>query len=777
MKRFTLGLVFFLGVIAFSGFVNAQTCADPDDVIFRISGNTNAHAEIASGNSLGYIDVCYSDIFGENHPDNPYTCVDNNGNGIPENRVLRLSGNTNAHAEDPLEDTLGYNYTCYGDLACAIKSSDDGTCEEAFGPNAKPVVNLTGTTNAHLDIAGQFTDEYTLCCSATGQLFESITDAHWEDSSGNRLTTDDLIYQGWTVYMVASTNLPNGGEVNFDIREINGGQSFQQADQYDTEQTAIVTGGKIRKPYTFNSDLTNDPTNEGLSGLSDCNQGGLEFRYVANQGSVISGPSSQINVLCRDQDTNPPPVAIIEAPEHRGIYFANTQINFTSASYDIDAPIKEFLWTVEHNGSVEFTDGNESFNHVFTTGGMRAVTLRVTDSADQTNESQIAIVILGESEMVSYINEPTHQEIIPARGNQPSINFEANDSFVVKSSGSGCSTTVECLAGYCPSSTKNAPNGCTGTKTVASAPASSSAADWSTITFEWIFREAGRVVHTIAATPGKVGGTFPFSRASNAFNDKRIDLTLKYNVGGADEAIESTSRVFTLGQCIQGGREAIQSDGTTLKTTEANNACKGPDAVAGNNDDCCIAGHECLDSGDGNYKCLPTTTTEDYNQCGDYITEDDCNDDDYRFADPNSAINDPSFDDLKCGQYENGVLNECACEWDEDEGDNGECKLVRTRNSIDNDCTYGSCAVRTLNADTAECVNGFIEYSVEAIYDSNGATCDITDDQAECVDRKTTVPCGRLNYELGFFDYIQFISALMVIFLIYLGLHYTNKKE
>ena len=46
-----------------------------------------------------------------------------------------------------------------------------------------------------------------------------------------------------------------------------------------------------------------------------------------------------------------------------------------------------------------------------------------------------------------------------------------------------------------------------------------------------------------------------------------------------------------------------------------------------------------------------------------------------------------------------------------------------------------------------------------------------------CTRPSVTVPCGSLNFELGFFDYVQFIAAAIVIALIYLALGIRRKDS
>lgn len=156
MKRGALvfiSIVFFLATLIFSIGIVAAACAQ-DDVILKLSSQTNAHAENASM-SFYPVEICYSHIFGSNYNGaDRYKCTGNNV-------VLRLSYPTNAHAEGRTETTAGYDNLCYGDLNCVLESS---VCTG----RRYPVVNLYSPNNAHLENASLSNYNYIVCCSSAG---------------------------------------------------------------------------------------------------------------------------------------------------------------------------------------------------------------------------------------------------------------------------------------------------------------------------------------------------------------------------------------------------------------------------------------------------------------------------------------------------------------------------------------------------------------------------------------------------------------------------------
>lgn len=156
--------ILLLGVLTLE-FVSGQLNCSDNQILFKLSGKTNAHAEI--WNQTFYNEkICYDQIFRSAWAGNAHQC-------IGSNTILRLSDITNAHAETPFESTSPQN-VCYGNLNCTFISS--GNCSQLDGgPSAGGkkwcnVVSLSGETNAHLSL-GYFYN-YAICCkSATADCW------------------------------------------------------------------------------------------------------------------------------------------------------------------------------------------------------------------------------------------------------------------------------------------------------------------------------------------------------------------------------------------------------------------------------------------------------------------------------------------------------------------------------------------------------------------------------------------------------------------------------
>ena len=156
MKRGLINSGFFLiGIVVFVysfGVVSAvNSCSSQDQIIFKISGDTNAHGEFYDGTGGYNTEICYDEIF-SNAP------VGADRNCINSNEVVRLSGNTNAHAEGPDVESAGYSDVCFRDLQCTLR----GSCLAG----EKLVVGLSGTTNAHLEMGNGNIYGNVLCCTS-----------------------------------------------------------------------------------------------------------------------------------------------------------------------------------------------------------------------------------------------------------------------------------------------------------------------------------------------------------------------------------------------------------------------------------------------------------------------------------------------------------------------------------------------------------------------------------------------------------------------------------
>ena len=149
MKKLVIFLFFLSSLIFFSSAIFAQSCSiiaktdsayDANKVLMGVSGLTNAHGELSTQTNYGYVIQC--DFAGSTSCDG-------------SNKVLRLSADTNAHAEVPSGTVYTTTDICYGDLSCV---STTGSCPVE---NPIEVFSLSDTTNAHIGAFGDYETKWT----------------------------------------------------------------------------------------------------------------------------------------------------------------------------------------------------------------------------------------------------------------------------------------------------------------------------------------------------------------------------------------------------------------------------------------------------------------------------------------------------------------------------------------------------------------------------------------------------------------------------------------
>ncbi|MFH1310927.1 MAG: hypothetical protein ABIH65_00795 [Nanoarchaeota archaeon] len=289
MRRWNLLILifFFLISILFSSTnVESAVFCPNEQIILKLSSETNAHGEVWDGTGSYPVLICYDEIFGT-----PYAYADySNLRTCANNKVVGLSTTTNAHAEEPGLTNYATNI-CYGDLDCR-KTTDNCVGDE------KLVVSLSADTNAHL--ANDTSYPIHICCtSAQGPVGDGceFSVSYWSDSStGNTITETN---RGSLVYMIAEGNAEcNGKVVNFYIGETDAlfGGNYATRDTDDTQQilfdqkTATFSDGKAiaswsaewhedtggidnNPEYVFMAELQENPS------MSIDNSGELKVNY------------------------------------------------------------------------------------------------------------------------------------------------------------------------------------------------------------------------------------------------------------------------------------------------------------------------------------------------------------------------------------------------------------------------------------------------------------------------------------------------------------------
>ena len=711
MKRFMTLTAIFLGVILFSAGVFAE--CSPSDRIMRISGTSNAHGEEydfsgLESSSTGYIDICYSDIFGQGYGGAVSHVCETDGSNL----VLRLSADTNAHAEGP----AGSNYltkVCYSGLTnCRLASScNTGETE---------IIRLSGVTNAHLAEEGYSGYSNMICCGGAGPPIGEIGEVYWENYADERATEMCI---GDDVKLVAENGFTEGINTEFVITETN---------WFDEEVTGLPKFLISVDDFEKWTIAAGENVSEGSNLIFD----------------IETETSGSLHIKNADECVNTPPTAQILSPVHRGVYFVNTPITFEGKCLDREnEPI--YNWEVEGVSLGSFVDDNK-FTLPLSEMGATTVTLECIDSKDTSlsDSEQISILMIGASSISAFIEEPEHEEYMIKNelyiNGITRIGYKAEDSYVVESSFNplDCSGSVNCLAGKCPSQTQPHPS-------CGAVNINNPNQGYEKLDFQWVFED--NLANPYGGLGVSSGGKYYGSAGK-----KKIDLTLKYNI--APYSLQDTfTREFILEmQCKGNGATYYEINPITgklrsvgLVTSGSENACSGPDGSPGGGDDCCPSGQICGATG-----ChTPTEDPPVNNLCSRYDNEDDCLDDDYGAADkinyPGLWTTEPDCDDDDV---------ECFCGWIDD-----ACEFTKIEYEDPNGyppppppkkttCTY-------YNPEYGECINGYMTVTVR-LKSGDPLKCTAED-----------IPDARCGLyqaiELPFFGFMQFVLSVVSICILY----------
>jgi len=185
---------------------------------------------------------------------------------------------------------------------------------------------------------------------------------------------------------------------------------------------------------------------------------------------------------------------------------------------------------------------------------------------------------------------------------------------------------------------------------------------------------------------------------------------------------------------------------------------------------CCPAGYKC----DGG-SCVASL---DYSDCGDYITKETCEADDYNVGLKSvEEINGEYF----CSSIQflddgNQIyVHDCKCSWDEEQGNCGT-KYNQTGYNSGGTINYqitGSCEMKVSNI-IGDCdTDDFKVYNMKAVWESESPESEIP---SYCKDQTKKIECGNLVL-LNFFDTTQVILTILIIVLVYLIIFRIKKKN
>ena len=737
MKRsFLIGL-FILVVGSFLGVASAEHMCPDDQVMFRLYNADNSHGALWDDTEADY-EVCHSDIFGNDYVGgNPHAC---NGN----NKIIKLASVSNSHAESP-EGTIYPVDVCYGNLECVYSSA--GSC-----PAGKTeVVSLSASTNAHISASGQYNNK--ICCtSLPGPPSGEIDSAYWANFTNEDIPIDRGYKECWVQLVATTSTIYNGGTINYEITENDGISSDDIK-----ELTAVVKDGVAKAAWKI------DDAAIEAAGEED----NMEFYFTATFGGSV-GEGGLLNVNIDELCPRGHPTVQITSPEHRQIYFKNTELVFSQESSSPNSPIIEWNWTIEdENSTKDVQILSEGFNYTFITSGQKTITIRVKDAQGEYAYDQASILVVGSPNILAYVNKPFHKEkvVIPRDDPSARVSYNANDSYVtdtIINQGNGCGSTVECLAGNCPSETKNVPPGCTSRESI---PVNNPQQGFENLNFTWAFKVGSNSEDSITSGFGKFSGEQEYNTAG----DKLINLLLNYTDNSKGISVQALfQREFSLlwgrdnWACSESRNEIFRiEDGIEIESYDTSVYCGFGESV-----ECCPDRSDCTENG-----CVPSNV----GSCSGYSTESSCSGDTSNVAETGGPIS-----RNECQAVKNGCASRCFCYWDADSDlpNGGTCRQEQDSAEIN----------------TGEsCVPGGVVSPLSCAWDTEdivgGDTCDengkkmvtikgkkISGD-GECLDRVAEIPCGRALVALPFFGGINVLIVVLIIILIYFLLSKRKGKK
>jgi len=418
-----------------------------DQVIMKLASSDNSHGTNLLNDPDYNYNICYDVIFEEKYVfDDIAKLRECSGT----NKVLRLSGTTNAHAEEPYPVTPDSAYSqeiCYGNLNCHVVDLSSEDCEA----DEKIVVKLSSLSNAHIsDASGDY--NHAVCCksySVTGPRWENMHDEGIDDAD-----LDDLVK-----LVVPGTGLTQ--KIEYTIYK-DGGILGGLIWFWDLKVAQFETRG-------FTTWIAGKKEADG-----SLNPGDYYFKAKVNNKEYSSEDSPTNGILTvSDEEDNTAPVAIITSPETRQIYFLNEELNFTHESYDVDDEYN-YIWDlgngVEKTGnSLNFA--NKSFLYTYDSQedvGQKDIILTVEDYRGLVSRSKISVLILNKSLTLEPGSETASEKYVLAYINEPELDsdegrkvwFDSGGSYVIEYKvekdpvTEAITRSVNCLSGNCTLNTE-----------------------------------------------------------------------------------------------------------------------------------------------------------------------------------------------------------------------------------------------------------------------------------------------------------------------------------
>ncbi|MDO8564145.1 MAG: hypothetical protein Q7R87_04000 [Nanoarchaeota archaeon] len=704
-----------------------------NQTIFSLYQSNNSHIALWNNESAGY-KVCYNQIFGREY------AVNNMRVCTGKNSVLNISSIDNAHAEKP----YGLNYPvgiCYGEMACSVRTA---RCNPG---GEKIVARVSGETNAHVSNSSFSSYDNLLCCSEKPLGFNRLS---WKDSGEVNFISNAR--NGDSVFLYAVTNFSAGTVVTFEIFEDDWGPD-QEIRTGRNNLSGIVNESGVAKAYWTITQADID-AGDGLD-VDDY----LEFYYTANVNGFYNKISDELSTN-KNKDTVIPANCDIEITNgpgklnHRGIYFANKSIEFNQSRVSESAVSVQ--WVIEGENEARIVNNEKSFVMNFSRPGQKTIMLNANIPGCAEQSREVSILVTDGPGLFAYINAPFHKQVFKFTDDNIIVNYRGNESYVVNVLGNACSRTLTCLAGNCPTFTSNIPEGCSSPPNNLPVTTNGASDKFANLNFTWSkIKKGGEDILTRGHGEVNASGSTTYNRAnhkSNAIGDKQIKLIANYtNISNGISLQNIFTRNFTLGTCINGGRERLTV--VNGRVVNKSNTLNDRGACSDRSDGeltCCPFNHLCSQTSG-----LCEDSGETVESCSDYKDRRNCE------LDPFGV--DQYEYRRKIGDAQCNIEYECV--WN-----NNLCSFNTTE--LDKNGMFGgSCLESAMPVVDSSCDNGELTKLINITSTVSGELSCLT-----CQSGVFEVPCGRPSIELPFFGIQQIMLSLISIVGLYLVMFRKRDK-
>ncbi|MDO8564141.1 MAG: hypothetical protein Q7R87_03980 [Nanoarchaeota archaeon] len=586
------------------------------------------------------------------------------------------------------------------------------------------------------------------------QNFAYFNVAFWESYDGLSYSSVSSVSINASVYPTINSNLSFGVPLNFSIYESDcpNEANLQSSclELVDSLNTTVLIGGiNILSRIQWNvSDkaVFDSRANDGLLNRT--------FFFIANaSGYTITSSKlfvDLVNIITPPGSCNIDIITGVGKLNHRGIYFANKSIEFNQSRVGDNVNV---LWNIEGENEPLVTNTAKSFVMNFSRPGQKTITLKTNNIQGCVEQSrEVSILVIASPGLFTYINAPFYNQAFKFTSDNIIFNYKGNESYVVNSEsivGNTCGRTITCLAGNCPSSTSNTPEGCSSPPNNLPVTTNGASDKFANINFTWSkVNRDGEDILTKGHGEVNASGDTNYNRAnhkSNAIGDKQIKLVANYtNISNGISLQNIFTRNFTLGTCINGGRERLTVD-SKGRVVNKSNTLNDRDACSDRSDGeltCCPFNHLCsLTSG------LCEDSGESITGCSDYKDRSNCELDPYNI--------DQYEYRTKIGDAQCNIEYECV--WN-----NNLCSFNTTE--LDKNGMFGgSCLESAIPVVRSTCDNGELTKLINITSTVSGELSCLT-----CQSGVFEVPCGRPSIELPFFGIQQIILSLISIIGLYL---------